>query len=71
MLFYNLEDDGFVSIQHKGRVDKKNGWKDLEQSILDTISNSREIEGVSQKKKIYKDGVLNCAGIQKKAYQQL
>ena len=66
VLFYNLEDDGFVSIQHKGRVDKKNGWKDLEQSILDTISNSREIEGVSQKKKIYKDGVLNCAGIQKK-----
>lgn len=66
VLFYNLEDDGFVSIQHKGRVDKKNGWKNLEQSILDTISNSREIDGISQKKKIYKDGVLNCAGIQKK-----
>ncbi len=66
VLFYNLEDDGFVSIQHKGRVDKKNGWKDLEQSILDSIFNSREVDGVSQKKKIYKDGVLNCAGIQKK-----
>lgn len=66
VLFYNLEDDGFVSIQHKGRVDKKNGWKNLEQSILDTISNSREIDGISQKKKIYKDGVLNCAGVQKK-----
>ena len=66
VLFYNLEDDGFVSIQHKGRVDKKNGWKNLEQSILDTVSNSREIDGISQKKKIYKDGILNCAGVQKK-----
>ena len=66
VLFYNLEDDGFVSIQHKGRVDKKNGWKNLEQSILDTVLNSREIDGISQKKKIYKDGILNCAGIQKK-----
>lgn len=66
VLFYNLEDDGFVSIQHKGRVDKKNGWKYLEQSILNTVSNSLEIEGISQKKKIYKDGILNCAGIPKK-----
>ena len=66
VLFYNLEDDGFVSIQHKGRVDKHNGWGNLEQSVLDAINNCREIEGISQKKKIFKDGVLNCAGIQKK-----
>ncbi|MGN1372635.1 MAG: N-6 DNA methylase [Candidatus Coproplasma sp.] len=66
VLFYNLEDDGFVSIQHKGRVDKMNGWDVLEQKILDAVFNSCEINGISQKKKIYKDGVLNCAGIQKK-----
>lgn len=66
VLFYNLEDDGFVSIQHKGRIDKHNGWGKLEQSVLDAINNCREIEGISQKKKIFKDGVLNCAGIQKK-----
>ena len=66
VLFYILEDDGFVSIQHKGRIDKHNGWGKLEQSVLDAINNCREIEGISQKKKIFKDGVLNCAGIQKK-----
>lgn len=66
VLFYNLEDDGFVSIQHKGRIDKHNGWGKLERSVLDAINNCREIEGISQKKKIFKDGVLNCAGIQKK-----
>lgn len=64
VLFYNLEDDGFKSIQHKGRVDKFNRWNDIENNILDAINNSKEIDVVCQKKKIYRDGVLNCAGIQ-------
>lgn len=64
VLFYNLEDDGFVSIQHKGRIDKNGTWNGIEEQIVDAISNSKEIPGVCQKKKIYKDGVLNCAGIQ-------
>lgn len=68
VLFYNLEDDGFVSIQHKGRVDKKNGWKNLEQGILNAIFNSKEIDGVCRKKRIYykESGKINCAGIQEK-----
>lgn len=64
VLFYNLDDDGFVSIQHKGRIDKNGTWPDIEDTIFDAISNSKEIPGVCQKKKIYKDGVLNCAGVQ-------
>lgn len=64
VLFYNLEDDGFVSIQHKGRMDKNGTWQSIEDTIVDAISNSKEIPHVCQKKKIYKDGVLNCAGIQ-------
>lgn len=64
VLFYNLNDDGFVSIQHKGRVDKDGGWPAKEDAIFDAITNSREIEGVCEKKKIYNNGVLNCAGIQ-------
>ena len=66
VLFYDLEDDGLVSIQHKGRIDKNGKWNGIEDSIFDTISNSKEIQGVCQKKKIYKDGILNCAGIQSK-----
>lgn len=64
VLFYDLEDDGFVSIQHKGRIDKNGTWSDIEDTIVDAIFNSKEIAGVCKKKKIYKDGVLNCAGIQ-------
>ncbi|EKT4545980.1 N-6 DNA methylase, partial [Flavobacterium psychrophilum] len=65
VLFYNLEEDGFVSIQHKGRVDKFNKWEDIRSNIVDSIFNSKEAKGISEKKKIYKDDILNCAGIQK------
>lgn len=66
VLFYDLEDDGFVSVQHKGRIDKNDGWDKLEDKILDLVLNSKEELGVCQKKKIYDKGVLNCAGVQKK-----
>jgi hypothetical protein len=66
VLFYDLEDDGFKSIQHKGRVDKFNRWNDIENGILDAINNSKEIDGICVKKKIYKDEILNCAGVQTK-----
>lgn len=64
-IFYNLEEDGFVSIQHKGRVDKFNKWNDIRNTIIDSIFNSKEITAVSEKKKLYRDNILNCAGIQK------
>ena len=66
VLFYNLEDDGFVSIQHKGRIDKNNSWSSIKNAIVDAIFNSKEINGICEKRKIYKDNVLNCAGIRKK-----
>ena len=64
VLFYNLEDDGFVSIQHKGRIDKNGTWSKIEDTVFDAISNSKEIPNVCQKKKIYHNDILNCAGIQ-------
>lgn len=48
----------------KQAIDKNGTWPDIEDTIFDAISNSKEIPGVCQKKKIYKDGVLNCAGVQ-------
>lgn len=62
VLFYNLKEDGLVSIQHKGRIDKFNLWNDIENQILLTIKNSKEISGISKKKKIIKDDQLNCSG---------
>lgn len=66
VLFYNLEDDGFVSVQHKGRIDKKNDWTNKENNILDSISNKTEYPEVSEKRLIYDGDVLNCAGFRKK-----
>lgn len=63
VLFYNLSDDGFVSIQHKGRVDKNKGWPKREKEIVETIFAANEIKGVCDKRKIYKNGILNCAGV--------
>lgn len=64
VMFYNLEDDGFVSIQHKGRVDKNNLWSDIRNNITDCIFNYKEYEDICVKKKIYKDKVLISAGVQ-------
>lgn len=54
VLFYNLKEDGLVSIQHKGRIDKFNLWNDIENQILLTIKNSKEISGISKKKRLLK-----------------
>lgn len=68
VLFYDLSDDGLVSIQHKGRIDKFGTWTQKANDVLDAIFNSREIRGICKKKKIYQHSngkfILNCAGVQ-------
>lgn len=54
VLFVNLKEDGFESIQHKGRVDVNNKWNDIENKILDIINNNKEEYNLSTKKKIYR-----------------
>lgn len=61
-VFYQLNDDGFQSIQHKGRVDKDNRWNDYEATILDAINNHREINNVCSLRQIYKNDILNVSG---------
>ncbi|EGQ4280078.1 restriction endonuclease, partial [Staphylococcus pseudintermedius] len=55
VLFYNMSDDGFVSIQHKGRIDVDKKWSDIESSVIDSVTNKKEIKGLSKKKKIYQE----------------
>ena len=43
VMFYDLEDDGFVSIQHKGRVDRIGTWPDIQAGIIDAVFNMKEI----------------------------
>lgn len=65
-LFYNLDDDGFVSIQHKGRIDKDGSWSEKENLILNCVANKTEKKNVCEKRLIFKDGILNCTGFREK-----
>jgi len=62
VLFYNLEDDGLVSVQHKGRIDKHKRWSVIESAVLDAVINSNIVPSVCDKRKLYKDDILNCYG---------
>lgn len=54
-LFCYMEDDGFVSVQKKGRIDKKNKWNDIENRILDIINNVKNVNEISEKRKIFSE----------------
>lgn len=58
VLFYNLKEDGLISVQHKGRIDKYNKWNDYENQILSAVKNSKEIDRISKKKESLKMGNL-------------
>lgn len=62
VLFYNLHDDGFVSVQHKGRLDKYNRWNDIENNIIEHINNFNETKNLCEKRKIFENGILNPSG---------
>lgn len=65
--FYALDDDGFESVQHKGRIDRRGHWDQTERDVLDAVLNSREKQGVCEKKNIYDEkGALNCYGFSKR-----
>lgn len=66
VIFYNLRDDGFVSIQHRGRISKNNDWDIREKEVITNIECFNEIENICEKRKIYNEnGILNCAGFRK------
>lgn len=71
VLFVNMKEDGFESIQHKGRVDVNNIWNDLENKILDIVNNSKEEKGISKKKKFIRELVVTNLNYIQQAYQQL
>lgn len=58
VLFYDLADDGLVSVQHKGRVDKFKRWNAIEDKIYEAINSSKEIADVCEKRLIYSDDTL-------------
>ncbi len=65
VVFYELKEDGFVSVQHKGRVDKYNKWNSIEKEILDCVLNKKEKKNICEKRRIYIGEKLVLAGIKK------
>lgn len=63
VVFYELKDDGLVSVQHKGRIDKHKKWKGIENNILDCVFNKKEQNGVCECRKIFINDELVCAGV--------
>jgi hypothetical protein len=71
VLFYDLDDDGLKSVQHKGKVDVNKKWDEIEKSVLDCVRDMNEIPGVAIKKKIFTlDGKLCCSGTMPKIQSQ-
>ena len=60
--FYNMEDDGHVSVQHKGRVDKKGLWEGIANNVVACLNHSAENPELLEKRPIFNNGVINCYG---------
>lgn len=63
VIFYNMDDDGFVSVQHKGRIDKYGKWKAIRDNIIARIKHNSEVEAEYVLRSIYDGDILNCYGI--------
>lgn len=65
VVFYELKEDGLVSVQHKGRIDKYSKWGDIEADILDCVLNKKEKNGICEKRRIYVGDKIVLAGVKK------
>lgn len=62
VIFYDMQDDGLVSVQHKGRVDKYGKWEVIKKTIIERIVNNNPQVGVYEMRAIFKDKSINCYG---------
>lgn len=65
VVFYNLKDDGFISIQHKGRIDLLNDWKNKEEQIINSVINKNEIDNICENRIIFNNSEVNFNGFRK------
>ena len=55
VIFGTLKDDGLVSVQNKGRLDKNKVWPSIEKKMLDSILQNNAVDGFSEKRRIFTD----------------
>lgn len=67
VIFYNMDDDGLVSVQHKGRIDKNGKWEAIRDKVIRCIKFSEDVDADYKKMVIYDGDIINCYGIREKA----
>lgn len=66
VIFYDMRDDGLVSVQHKGRVDKYGKWTKIKEDIIERIVNNNPQVGNYEMRPIYQGESINCYGFKEK-----
>ena len=62
VIFYDMQDDGHISVQHKGRIDKYGQWKKIRMDAIERIVNNNPNVGKYEMRIIFKEGKCNCYG---------
>lgn len=63
VIFYNMEEDGLVSVQHKGRIDKNGKWEQIKEKVVKCIKYSEQVDAEYSRRLIFDGKILNCYGI--------
>lgn len=56
VLFYDLDDDGFVLAKNRGRTDVYNKWNEIEKELLESLKGNRQTDGIKFVKSKIDDG---------------
>ena len=62
VVFYNMQDDGLVSVQHKGRVDKYGNWEKIRRNVIGRLVDNDPMVGNYEMRAIFKGKKINCYG---------
>lgn len=69
VVFYDMQDDGLVSVQHKGRIDKYGRWEGIRSSAIKRIVYNCIEVGTYEMRSIFKNGQWNCYGFKEQSLQ--
>ena len=68
VIFYDMQDDGLVSVQHKGRIDKFGRWEKIRNNVIDRIVHNNLDAGQYEMRAIFKGNLCNCYGFKEHQY---
>jgi len=67
VVFYNMDDDGFVSVQHKGRVDKHGKWDSIFDKAVSRLVSNRKVDAEYESRVIFDGDAIYPYGVRKHA----